>query len=57
MNRKEAIKRIINMIEHEDNIKEAFELAYSYSIEMAEIWSDDEEEIIGMMVEDDVIYY
>ena len=57
MTREEAIKRITNIVENEDDITGAFELACTYGVEMCEIWSDDEEEIIGMMVEDEVIYY
>lgn len=57
MTRQEAIKKIIHILETEEESKEAFRLAYDYNVELEEIWSDDGEEIIGMCVEDEYIYF
>lgn len=57
MTRTEAIKKVVEIISTQDIIREAEEIAYQNGIVLTEIWSDDEEEIIGMMVEDEVIYF
>ena len=57
MAREEAIKKIVEIISTQDCIKEAEEIAYQNDIVLTEVWSDDEEKIIGMMVEDEVIYF
>ena len=53
----EAIKKIIELINTQDDIREAEEIAYKNGITLTEIWADDAEEIIGMMVEDETIYF
>lgn len=53
----EAIKKIIELINTQDDIREAEEIAYKNGITLTEIWADDGEEIIGMMVEDETIYF
>lgn len=40
-----------------DNAKLAYELAYANGVVLTEIWSEDDDEIIGMMVDDITIYY
>lgn len=57
MTRAEVIKKIVEIISTQDDISEAEELAYQNDITLTEVWSDDEEEIIGMMVEDETIYF
>ncbi len=57
MTRKEAIKKIVKIISTQDSIREAEEIAYQNGITLTEIWADNEEEIIGTMVEDEVIYF
>lgn len=57
MTRTEAIKKVVEIISTQDIIREAEEIAYQNRIVLTEVWSDDEEEIIGMMVEDEVIYF
>lgn len=57
MTRTEAIKKVVEIISTQDIIREAEEIAYQNGIVLTEVWSDDEEEIIGMMVEDEVIYF
>ena len=57
MKRVEAIKKIIEIISTQDNIREAREIAWQNNIALTELWSDDDQEIIGMMVEDDTIYF
>lgn len=57
MTNTETIKKIIELINTQDDIREAEEIAYKNSITLTEIWSDDGEEIIGMMVEDETIYF
>lgn len=57
MTRKEAIKKIVKIISTQDSIREAEEIAYQNGITLTEIWADNEEEIIGTMVEDEEIYF
>lgn len=57
MTRGEAINKIVKIISTQDSIREAEEIAYRSGITLTEVWSDDEEEIIGMAVEDEVIYF
>lgn len=57
MKRAEVIKKIVEIIITQDDISEAEELAYQNAITLTEVWTDDEEEIIGMMVEDETIYF
>ena len=57
MTRAEAIRRMVEIISTQDIITEAEEIANEYNICLSEVWSDDEEEIIGMMVEDITIYF
>lgn len=58
MTKEAVIKQVIELLESNDTEKEneAFELAYKFDIALTEIW-DDEEEIIGMMVEDTTLYF
>ena len=53
--KKEILKKISDIISNEDDIKEAVELAQKYNITLTEIWTDDE--IIGLMIEDETIYF
>lgn len=55
MKRSEVIKRVVEIISTQDDISEAEEIAYKNNIALTEVWSDDE--IIGMMVEDETIYF
>lgn len=55
MTREEAYSKIYNIIANEDIIDEAVSLAREYNIILEEIWEDDE--IVGMMVEDEPIYF
>ena len=57
MTKREAIKQVIDMLESNNTVKEkeAYEIAYKYDIVISEIWND--EDIIGLTVEDDVIYF
>lgn len=57
MTRTEAMKKIVEITSTQDIIREAEELAYQNDIVLTEVWSDDGEEIIGMMVEDETIYF
>lgn len=57
MTRTEVMKKIVEIISTQDVIREAEELAYQNDIVLTEVWSDDGEEIIGMMVEDETIYF
>lgn len=57
MAREEAIKKIIEIISTQDSIREAEEIAYQNDIVLTEVWSESDDEIIGMMVEDEVIYF
>ena len=57
MTREEAIKKIIEIISTQDSIREAEEIAYQNDIVLTEVWSESGGEIIGMMVEDEVIYF
>lgn len=57
MERSEALRKIIEIISTQDNIKEAEEIAYQNDIELCEVWDEDEDEIIGLSVEDEVIYF
>lgn len=57
MTREEAIKKIIEIISTQDSIREAEEIAYQNDIVLTEVWSESDGEIIGMMVEDEVIYF
>lgn len=57
MAREEAIKKIIEIISTQDSIREAEEIAYQNDIVLTEVWSESDGEIIGMMVEDEVIYF
>lgn len=59
MTKETAIKQIIKLLESNDTAKEneAFELAYKFNIVLTEIWDDEDEEIIGMMVEDTTLYF
>lgn len=52
--KKNVVKEIIDLFEY-DRAREAFEVARKYDICITEIWEDDE--IIGMSVEDEVIYF
>lgn len=57
MTKREAIKQVIDMLESNNTVKEkeVYEIAYKYDIVISEIWND--EDIIGLTVEDDVIYF
>lgn len=55
MKKTEVIKKIVEIISTQDDISEAEEIAYKNNITLTEVWSDDE--IIGMMVEDETIYF
>ena len=55
MTRAAAIKKVVEIISTQDDISEAEEIAYKNDITLIEVWSDDE--IIGMMVEDETIYF
>lgn len=57
MTREEAIKKIIEIISTQDSIRKAEEIAYQNDIVLTEVWSESGGEIIGMMVEDEVIYF
>ena len=57
MTREEAIKKIIEIISTQDSIRKAEEIAYQTDIVLTEVWSESGGEIIGMMVEDEVIYF
>lgn len=57
MTRDKAIERINEILQCDDNFDKALDLSAEYDIEMIEIWSEDGEEIIGMQVEDEVIFY
>lgn len=57
MAREEAIKKIIEIISTQDSIREAEEIAYQNDIVLTEVWSESDGEIIGMIVEDEVIYF
>lgn len=53
------INKIIELLESNNLVKEneAFELARKFNICITEIWNDDDTEIIGLAVEDNVIYF
>lgn len=53
--REKAYKKIVNIITNDEVIDEAIELARFYNIVLTEIWEEDE--IVGMMVEDEPIYF
>ena len=57
--KKTAIKQVIELLESNDVVNEnkAFEIAHEFDIVLTEIWDDEDEEIIGMMVEDETIYF
>lgn len=55
MKRSEVINKVVEIISTQDDISEAEELARQNDITLAEVWENDE--IIGMMVEDDTIYF
>ena len=55
MKRSEVIKKVVEIISTQDDISEAEELAYQNNIILTEVWKDNE--IIGMMVEDETIYF
>lgn len=59
MTKEAVIKQVIELLESNDTEKEneAFELAYKFDIALTEIWDDEDEEIIGMMVEDTTLYF
>ena len=57
MTREESIKKIIEIISTQDSIRKAEEIAYQNDIVLTEVWSESGGEIIGMMVEDEVIYF
>lgn len=57
MKRTEVIKKIVEIISTQDDISEAEELAYQNDITLTEIWDDTDDEIIGMMVEDETVYF
>lgn len=59
MTKETAIEKVIELLESNDTAKEneAFEIAYEYDIVLTEVWDDEDEEIIGMMVEDTTIYF
>lgn len=55
MKRAEVIKKVVEIISTQDDIREAEELARQNDITLTELWENDE--IVGMMVEDDTIYF
>lgn len=55
MKRSEVINKVVEIISTQDDISEAEELARQNDITLTEVWEDDE--IKGMMVEDDTIYF
>lgn len=55
MTRNEAFKIVVDICTNCDNIKPAFELARLFNITLTDIWED--EEIIGIAIDDEVIYY
>lgn len=57
MTNAEARRKIIELINTQDDIREAEGIAYENGITLTEIWADNGEEIIGMMVEDETIYF
>ena len=57
MTRTEAIKKVVEIISTQDSIREAEESAYRNDITLTEVWDEADDEIIGMMVEDEVIYF
>lgn len=59
MTKEAVIKQVIELLESNDTEKEneAFELAYKFDIALTEIWDDEDEEIIGIMVEDTTLYF
>lgn len=57
MTRTEAIKKVVEIISTQDSIREAEEIAYRNDITLTEVWDEADDEIIGMMVEDEVIYF
>lgn len=58
MTTQDAHRTIVRMLEDENvNMYDVMNLAWEHDITLTEIWSDDDEEIIGMMVEDDYILY
>lgn len=57
MTRAEAIKKVIEIISTQDSIGEAEEIAYQNDITITEVWDETDDEIIGMAVEDEVIYF
>lgn len=59
MTKKTAIKQVIEMLESNNTTKEkeAYEIAYKFDIVITEIWDDNDDEIIGLLVDDEVIYF
>lgn len=59
MTRETALRRIIELLEDEqvDNTDEVFKIASEFDICLTEIWDNEDDNIIGMAVEDIVIYY
>lgn len=59
MTKDKAINKVIKMLES-DNVEmqdEAMKIAYDFGIVITEIWDDNDDNIIGMSVEDEVIYF
>ena len=56
MKRSEVIKKIIEIISTQDDIREAWDLACENDIFVSEVWNENDEEIIGYAIEDDIIY-
>lgn len=52
--RNEVISKIMKMIENDEDF---YTFAYENNIECSEIWSDDDEEIIGVQIEDETVYF
>ena len=59
MTKQNAMKKVIELLQSNDVTKEheAFEIAYKFDITLTEIWDDKDDEIIGMMVEDETLYF
>ena len=57
MKREDIVNKIIEIISTQDDIREAWDLACENDIFVSEVWNENEEEIIGVAVEDDIIYF
>lgn len=57
MTRIEIINKIEEIINTQEDISEAEELAYQNNIILTEIWDENDDEIIGMMIEDITVYF